>query len=677
MDIASLIIEKRLQEALKAMKSVVEQDTTPWDIKREYQEVCSTYASLLEYFRNGADDPIREMVFIRLCGKALIVNDKCRFPAHAEGTRGSAVSDFGAASFWTSEEVSAATARLRATDGRADEQCMLVSSLMISLMRVFDPAKMPVLCEAVYSKHDAVAVRAVTAIAIVIRLYASRLPFYPNIKARLRNLGDDSVFTDLLSDIELQFIRSRDTEKIERQMKEDIIPAMLRHPGAQGKPIVTPDELMDGGNPEWDKWLKESGIEESLRELTELQMNGADVYMATFSSLKHYPFFQTMANWFRPFDPTHPEVAELFNDAPATGAASSRPPLTLQRLVMRSGIFCNSDKYSFCLTLKELPRQQLDLLRSQMAEQEEALREELSDNLPDSSSAKKNRNALSSDSTSPRTLIRQYIQDLYRFFHLSPERKQFPNPFSTAGSLSASDPLHAFYPFSSPALLAALELNLQRHDYTAALEGFDALRARFPEAMDATLWQKCGYCYQQTEQYDKAIEALVMADILKPDHYWTILHLAQCHRRLGHYTDAFNHYHRAAEMKPDNLQLDYQQASCLMHLEFYEMALFHLHKIAYREPDSLKIQRAIIRSHLMQRESKQAMKHVDRILADPSFDLTNEDLHLIAAAQWLTGDRPSAIRTLQALGEAPSLTLLASLGIDSADLPFLRDCLIE
>ena len=666
MNITSLIVERRLQEALRAMKPIIDRDVTPWELKREYQDISSTYAFLLDYFRQGVDDPDREKVFTRLCGKTLVLHDKCAVLPYRSSRGAQAGDPFGEASFWTVEEVSSATTRLRSANERTEALCLLVSDVTVSLLRVFDPAKIAVLCEAACSERDAVAVRAVTAIAIVVRRYHERFPLYPDVKARLRHLATDTAFMDMLSDVELQFIRCRDTEKIERQMKDDIIPSMLRSPGAMGKTIVTTDDLTDGSNPEWEKWLKESGLEDSLRELTEMQMNGADVYMATFSSLKNYPFFHAMANWFRPFDPTHPEVAELF-DEPATDGATRRSPLTLQRLVMKSGIFCNSDKYSFCLTLKTLPRQQLDLLRTQMAEQEEALRDELGGDLPT--------DALGH--VSPRTLVRQYIQDLYRFFHLYPGHGQFADPFTDGGNMDLDDPLHTFYPFTQQALLAALELNLQRHDYSSAIDGFDLLQATFPDAMDATLWQKCGYCHQQSGRYFEATEDLVCADLLKPGHYWTLLHLAQCYAERHMWEEALDHYRLAAAIKPDNLKLDYQQARCLFEMNRNDEALPILFKLVYHDPDSLKIQRLLIHTLLLLHRPEQAQKYAGHVLADASFDLTDEDLHLLAATQWLCGDRPAALRSLSALDTAPNLFLLASLGISKPDLPFLRDSLIE
>ena len=38
-----------------------------------------------------------------------------------------------------------------------------------------------------------------------------------------------------------------------------------------------------------------------LQEFTDLQMEGSDVLMGTFSMLKHFDFFRDEENWFLPF----------------------------------------------------------------------------------------------------------------------------------------------------------------------------------------------------------------------------------------------------------------------------------------------------------------------------------------------------------------------------------------
>lgn len=675
MNIELLAIGGRLREALDGLKKAVSADATPWELKKEFQDISNLYDIMLDYFRQGVEDPERGRVFTRLIGRTLILSDRLRLTTE-EGRPGRDVaSSFGAATFWSSNEVAEAIATLRtgstqpsgtrpsATSDAVIAACLLVSSMTLSLLLVFDPRKMEVLCEAAASECDDIAIRAVTAIAIAVRRYARRIPFYPDVEARLSLLGDDTAFLDMLADVELQFVRSRDTEQIERRMKDDIIPSMLRSPKAKGKHIITPEYLTDDGNPEWSKWLKESGLEESLREITELQMSGADIYMATFSQLKGYPFFSDTANWFRPFDPAHPAVSHLFSKNKDTDA-KPLAELSLQSLIMRSGTFCNSDKYSFCLSLASIPKSQLDMLQAQFSEQEDALREELQSRAGSSALPSK---------LSSRTLVRQYIQDLYRFFHLSAERKRYADPFADGGSQQPGDPLHAFFTLPKSSLLALFELNFQRRDFASAIDSFAAIERNCPDALDIALWQKYGFCHQKNGNHAAALHAYRMADLFKPDQYWTLHHIAQCQRALGQTADALESYRHLAAMKPDNPQFAFRQAECLTQLGKHEQALTLLYKLAYDDPDSLRVLRAIIHNLLLLRQPTAAMKYVQRILDEPSHDLTDHDLTLVGTAQWLCGERDAAIHTLTVADTIPDADTLHGLGIPTTDIPFLLD----
>ncbi len=673
MSVEDLVVEGRLREALNELEPAISRPSVSWELRKEYNDIVTLYDLLLDYFRQGVNDPERQNVFTRLIGRTLVLSDRLELISSSEKSAkeskgNSPQQAFGAPTFWSSVEKADAIQKIR-NGAKGADALLLLSSITLSLLQVFDPRKMEVLCEAAESTDDAIVVRAVTAIDIAVRRYAQRIRFYPDVEARLRQLGTDSAFIDMLTDVELQFVRSRDTEEIERRMVDDIIPSMLRSPKAKGKHFITPDDLTDESNPEWSQWLKESGLEEKLQELTELQMNGSDVYMATFSKLKNYPFFDDIANWFRPFDPTHPAISHLF---PKDGHS-------LQSIIMRSGMFCNSDKYSFCLSLASVPRAQLDMLQSQFAEQEEAIREELGSDNPIASASSKN------PKPSPRTLVRQYIQDLYRFFHLSPARSSYADPFIVGGSQAAGDPLHTFYTLPMTSLIALFELNFQRRDFPAAISSFDAIqrmtaKPSSPSSItDVTLWQKYGYCHQHNGNYEEALRAYLMADVLKPDHYWTLHHTAQCQRALAQYDDAFHSYHHLAAMKPDNPLFTYRQAECLIQMGKYDESLPLLQLLAYDNPNDLRTNRAIVRTELLLQHPDAALRTAHRLQTALTADdgtasqATDDDLTLIAVAQWLTGHRDEALLTLSPITSLPSVDTLHQLGIDETDIPFLLD----
>lgn len=654
-EVVRLLLERRLQDALDALQPFFSGEEY-WELSKEYSDICNTYSSLLDFFRKGVEDSERQRVWTRLVGRTLLLTDRLYLKNRMPNIR---PTDYGAPSLWTAADKSAARARLHDTQEGTTDACLLMSEMTLSLLRVFDPLKMQLLCEAALADKDDVAIRAVTALFLAVRQHGNRLPFYPSLQERLQLLADDSAFSDMLADVELQFIRSLDTERIERKMKEEIIPSMLRNPKLRGKPFITSEDLSEDTDPDWQKWLSESGVEESIQELTEMQMNGADVYMATFSQLKGYPFFQKTENWFRPFD-IHDEAVEgLFPEGDEG--------FTLQQLILRSGTFCNSDKYSFCLTLKQLPKEQMEMLRMQMKEQEDAIREEQAETL---ASIQKAQGELST-----RTLIRQYVQDLYRFFHLHYTRSQYTSPFDKNWLTDSERTLHDTLRLSKKSMLASTELNFQRKDYTYAKAGFEILMEQHPEAMDdATLWQKYGYCEQKTGNPHKAIDALRKADALKPDRYWNMLHLAQCFRDIQEYETALDYYQKAENMKPDNLKLTFQAALCLTNLERHDEALQHLYKLAYHQPDSPEVVRAIIHALLMLHKPQNAEKYVSQMLNSLHNDISEDDWVKIGCQKWMTQKRDEALDCWKNTDNLRSYkVLMKQYGISADDFTFICD----
>lgn len=662
----ALLKEHRLQEVLDNLRPAFTNGSR-WELTKEYTDICNTYQYLLDYFRQGITDTERERVFTQLAGRVLLLNERLELDK-----RKGAATGFGVPTLWTAGDAANATQLLRSSDSITDK-CLMMSDMTLSLLIVFDPLKIPVLCEAATSTSNEVAIRAITAIDFVLRTASDRLTFYPEAAARLQLLFADSLYVDMLSDIELQLSHSLDTERIERQMLDEIIPAMLRspispfnkrkdnddtqHPPKNSSPFSDDISM----NPDWEEWMEESGIEEKLRDLTEMQMNGADVYLASFSQMKSFNFFNDMINWFRPFDPTHPAVSDLF-------PTDSKQKLTLQYFIMQSETFCNSDKYSFCLALNRLPTEQRDILRNQIHEQDEMLKDE-GRTLIEALERRKGK-------ISTYALTRQYLQDLYRFFHLYPQRHNYPNPFTSDFVHGFLQQLNDVILLPAKCLCTMAELDIQRKDYEGADSLFTLVMLYHPDKMDATLWQKAGYCRQMAKQYGPAIEALTMADVLRPGHAWTMLHLAQCYANSGDNMKALELYDSVAKANPDDIRVLWQKARLLMRLNREEEALPLLQRLAYQEADSTKVMVLLIEAYLKMGRIEQAAKQTGRMMKLPIGDFTSGELFTAACAYWLSGQREEALTIFRHAGSFDD-GKAHSLGIPTADIPFLRDLVLS
>ena len=698
------------------------------ELEYELSGIISTYDALIDYFKQGVSDPERDRVFQQLVGRALLLSDRCaiaakgaksmpyyssqqrtarrealrtyqlQLEAFAEGVHSmhdveelkqlASTHDRQLASLfidlWTQDIWDAATAA--EADGMLlspfitkNDQCTIVSAVTLSLLRMFDPLKLLFLCDAYYHSEVMVSTRALVGIVIACYCWSSRIGYYGEVKARLDLLCEDPLFGDQVCEVILQFTRSTDTEEVDRKMREEIIPELMKNPKLRRMPNIKPDDFSaDDINPDWEEWMHESGLEESMREISEWQMEGVDVNMSTFSQLKRYPFFYNICNWFRPFDAWQADMLAIVGNP--HGAASP-----IAETILQSNFMCDSDKYSFCYAIREIPEMQRNAMMSQLEEQNKALKE--SADVPDLK-------RLSKQTT--QSILRQYVQNLYRFFKLFTSSQEFDNPFNYLVLCPMHrNPLYNLL-MEPERLFRLIGINIKQKRYLRAVEFFVRLEGLHPECMEATQLQQLGLCYQKLKMYREAIEEYTKADLMKPDSYWTIHHLAQCHRELGHFEKAFEYYEMAETMKPDNLSLTFHVAELLYELGEYEEALPRLHKIDYHHPESLKSLRLLAECSFMSEQGTQAAKYYERMMAEHATEMGSDDWKHAAYNYWLLGNRHECFRCLSRAEElhgqepessdeeafaTPSFAdvvcsdsrLLQSLGVRKEELDYLYD----
>ncbi len=645
------------------------------ELEYELSGIIATYDALLDYFNQGAEDTERDRVYRQLVGHALMIADRCTIATHAakempyytaqsraarreslhvyqlqleafgEGiryTRGaeemkqlaaahdrqlnSLFTDLWTGGAWNTAMAAEVDKLLLSSTITEGDQCTIVSAVTLSLLRMFDPLKLLFLCDAYYHSKATVSTRALVGIVITCYCWADRIGYYSEVEARLGLLTDDPVFAAQVCDVILQFTRSADTEEINRKMREEIIPELMKNPKLRRMPGITKEDS-DDINPDWEQWMHESGLEESMREITEWQMEGADVNMSTFSQLKRYPFFYMISNWFRPFDVWQADMLGVI------GNDNSSP---IAKMILQSNFMCDSDKYSFCYAIREIPQMQRDAMMAQLEEQNTAMKENA--DIPDLK-------RMSRQTT--QSLIRQYVQNLYRFFKLFPNVQEFDDPFQPfAYCISSDNPLCGCVTAESERLFKLIGLNIKRKDYWLAIGYFSLLEEWHPDCMEATQLQQLGLCYQKYGLHEEAIEAYVKADILHPDSYWTVLHLAQCYRAVSDNANALKYYEIAENLKPDNLSLTFHIAEILREEGEFEKALPRLHKIDYHHPESLKSVRLLAECNLFAHRYEQAAKYYERMMTEHVEELTDTDWRYAGYNYWMLGKRDSCFGCL-------------------------------
>ncbi len=477
----------------------------------------------------------------------------------------------------------------------ANIKALLISAITLALLQYYEENKLELLISLIENNEDIIKQRAIIGVILTILKYEKRIELSEHIKSRISLLKQDKYFAKSAITIQNQFIKSRETDKITKKMNEEIIPEMLKMNPGLNKKMSDDLHSLDINdldyNPEWEEYLKESGIANKLKEISELQLEGADVLMSTFSNLKGFPFFSKISNWFMPFDKNNSFIADLF-----VNKASSE---TFLNIIDNSRFMCNSDKYSFCLSMMQLPESQRSIMADQFSEQGSQMKE--LEKAEDSMLPQVNKSEIISN---------QYLQDLYRFYKLNYNKNEFADIFNSSLSLYNNTLLKDIFDQDSLYLIA--ELLFKKKYYAEALDLYkDLLEIN---KSDHALYQKIGYCYQELGDYVSAIQAYNNSDIIRKDSPWTIRRMAICYRLLKDYNTAIEFYKRYLELKPDTLSAELSLGHCYLDLKNYEQALVYYYKVEYLDPKNVKTYRPMAWCSFKLGKFEQAEKFYSKIL---------------------------------------------------------------
>ena len=187
----------------------------------------------------------------------------------------------------TAEEVAAAQAMLQSELLPVNDLCLFTSAVTLSVMECFDLKKLLWLIDAYRHPNVQVSQRALVGITFILHAYSPRISFYPEINLRITALMEETAFERDLLRIHIQILLSQETEKIDKKMREEIIPETLKSMSPMRNMkfgFEESDEEKDDTNPDWADAIEKSGLGDKLREMNEMQLEGADLYKSKFTS---------------------------------------------------------------------------------------------------------------------------------------------------------------------------------------------------------------------------------------------------------------------------------------------------------------------------------------------------------------------------------------------------------
>lgn len=645
-DIERLISARRLTSTLELLENTVTADSSLWKLKPEIERISESYVLMTRYALDGMPDPARPELYDELVASVRsltdLINRQARMAdastlyfntlrflsSQREETLAALADEYRRINDRISLSVlaeNAETARLELTRKAEDLEkrlfniiwtqhplsvddmtvieslindkalpsyfkSLVIGAVMAGLMEYYDERRMRILMDAYESEDTEISIRAICGLLFGMWSHRNR-PMSNRLRKRFDALVELPGWISDLKMIQLQFIRARETERISRKFNDEVIPEMMKlRPEIEklkNRPF-DPESIEE--NPEWEELLEKSGVADRLKELQEIQEDGGDVLMGTFSKLKTFPFFNDISNWFIPFHSSHSLMSGSFDHATRM----------LFEMIVSAPMFCNSDKFSVILSLAQVPEAQIRMMTDQIRAHSDQMTQMNIDQLNNGTKARE-------------VIANKFVQDLYRFFKLFRRKGEFKDPFNTSLNLIAHPLLHEFFDDVETLQLVG-EFYFKRKYYADAFEIFDKLSFKIPPS--AELFQKMGYCKQAMGDLDGALTYYEQSELLNSESRWTMRRLASCYRALARWDKALPYYRRLAEFKPDDVNLAINIGYCLMETGKYDEALKYFFKAEFIAGESEKSIRPIAWCSLLAGDYERARKYLTTLLSD-------------------------------------------------------------
>lgn len=626
-DATKAIKDNQLLQALSFIKGML---FTLGDIEtsHEYESICQDYDIMLEFMAKGGEDIEREKVYHNIFNRIYNLLDKISRLYRLKNK-----SDYYSICFnslttdldslkeeilreekieeetkslsntynqifnyiWTSplyKETEAEALKDYIQQLNPQNQALLISAIMLNLLEYFDIHKYNILISFCYSEENIVRVRAIIATVFILMKYEYRIVAYPELSRTITSLYNDEKVKNELIILQLQLLLSLETSKVENKLQKEIFPNILKINKQQNIIGLTEveEELSKAleGNIKEDLLFSDKRLAINMKEIIEMGQEGIDINIGTFSNLKSFPFFRQVANWFRPFDSHYLDIKKLFDED-----TSNKSIKTL----ISSGSLCDSDKYSLCLMLCSLSKEQSEMMTSQFELQLTDNQEQIKE--------------LDKHSKSIKYIYRFYLQDLYRFFKLHPNKSDFENPFKRNLLLTEYDILSKSIQ-TTDYLIMMVPAMIKRGFYQDAIKYINAIIKS--EGADLDSLKKLAYCHQKNNAYNQAIYYYQQADLISPDNDWILQQMRTCYAALGEYDQEYDCLKKLKEIHPEDNHITAQLGLCYMQLNKYEEAANCFYELEYKGERLLHSWKALGWCNFKINKLDQAEKYYTKIL---------------------------------------------------------------
>lgn len=487
----------------------------------------------------------------------------------------------------------------------------------------------------------------------------------------LGRLLENPDFCQTWQDLQKQVIICMDAEKdstaVDREILSSIakskMPRFMKDDMFEETPV---DEIL---NPEEEEEVTEK-LEKTVRNMISIQKAGGDIYYSGFSKMKSFAFFHRLSNWFLPFFANNPSLSSFVSVMDGDDS--------ILKAMEKSYTFCESDKYSFVFAMEQTFK------NSTFASLKPYLKDTLFLTGEQSMDLEVDMGMFDR---------RRYLQDLIRFFNVSPFKAAFCNPFN---EIVEDKPSFKGYFVSisqvffqekvEPMCRNICRFLVKRRDYRRLLY-FIVNRNFLME--DEDIWYEVLYEVHSLQSYESALSNFSKFSEAFRQTPQCLRLKAKCEMLLGQYDDAEKDYQSLQSLKPsasNQLKIAY----CQLEQDKVEEAMAILFELDYKYPNNIDIMRSLAWGQLHRHNVDAAFALYQKLqtMAEPDSDNYDvEDIYNIGICHWAKHEVKEAFHCMEeylkndssaTLSDLKSkliddMDLLAIYGIDDWDISLMVD----
>lgn len=439
-------------------------------------------------------------------------------------------------------------------NNRIEDRELIVGALVLAVSQRFIPSYISILFTLCHATENTIRSKSISGVMLCVIRHSDRIltdqHLYAQWEALITNIADKRA----LAIATMAILKTVQTNDITEKMRNDVAPTILSM--KENSEQLGLSSLYDI---DWDDVIGDKKhIKKSINKLMKWQMEGADIFLSTFSHLKDYPFFREISNWLMPFDLNNSYLAKALEDVPQTFRQS------FLKGIQTATVICESDKYSVLMSFAYIPQGTRENICEMYTRELEAITE-----INNGEMTYGTHNCIAD----------QYIRDLYRLFYVHPRRKEFINPFEKLATFLSSSQLFKKTFFDDEREAMADYIGHQSQ-YSMAKRIYLGIKNNTSKSFI----KKLIFCHMADNECQEALLLLDKLDSMGGDNIWILKMRIRCYHFMHITNYEIDNLNTLITLQPNDIQLKQQLANCYISSKQYGNALQLMYEVDYLSP---------------------------------------------------------------------------------------------